>query len=62
VLDGHLTTGMAGLVLYQYGSGPIRGFAVMLMIGIATTLFTAVWCTRLFFDIYLRKNPPTISI
>jgi preprotein translocase subunit SecD len=62
VLDGHLTTGMAGLVLYQYGSGPIKGFAVMLMIGIATTLFTAVWATRLFFDYYLRRNPSVLSI
>jgi preprotein translocase subunit SecD len=62
VLDGHLTTGMAGLVLYFYGSGPIKGFAVMLMIGIATTLLTAVWATRLFFDYYLRRNPSTISI
>jgi preprotein translocase subunit SecD len=62
VLDGHLTTGMAGLVLYQYGSGPIKGFAVMLLIGIGTTLLTAVWATRLFFDYYLRRNPTTISI
>ena len=56
ILDGQLTTAAAGWVLYQYGSGPIKGFAVMLLIGIISTLFTATWCTRLFFDIYLGKG------
>jgi preprotein translocase subunit SecD len=64
VFDGQLTTLAAGYVLYQYGSGPIKGFAVMLMIGIATTLFTQVWCARLFFDYYVgrRRQANTISI
>jgi preprotein translocase subunit SecD len=62
ILDGNLTTAMAGLVLYTYGSGPIKGFAVMLLIGIVTTLFTATWCSRLFFDHYLAKNKTSISI
>lgn len=60
ILDGQITTGVAAYVLMQYGSGPIRGFAVMLMIGITCTLFTATWCTRLFFEWYVgrgRKNP-----
>lgn len=60
ILDGQLTTAAAGYVLLQYGSGPIRGFAVMLLIGIACTLFTATWCTRLFFEYYVgrgKKNP-----
>ena len=60
ILDGQITTGIAGYVLMQYGSGPIRGFAVMLLIGITCTLFTATWCTRLFFEWYVgrgRKNP-----
>jgi preprotein translocase subunit SecD len=64
ILDGNLTTAVAAYVLYQYGSGPIRGFAVMLMIGIVCTLFTATWCTRLFFEYYVgrgRKNP-TLAI
>ena len=56
ILDGQLTTGAAGYVLYQYGSGPIKGFAVMLMIGIICTLFTATWCTRLFFEYYVGKG------
>jgi preprotein translocase subunit SecD len=63
ILDGHVTIACAGWVLYQYGSGPIRGFAVMLLIGIATTLFTATWCTRLFLDHYVnRRRAVIISI
>ncbi|MCG8424198.1 MAG: protein translocase subunit SecD [Proteobacteria bacterium] len=56
IFDGQLTTAVAGYVLMQYGSGPIRGFAVMLLIGIVCTLFTATWCTRLFFELYVGKG------
>ncbi len=64
ILDGQLTTAAAGYVLMQYGSGPIRGFAVMLLIGIVCTLFTATWCTRLFFEHYIGRGrkAATISI
>jgi preprotein translocase subunit SecD len=64
IFDGHVTTLCAGYVLYQYGSGPIKGFAVMLMIGIFTTLFTQVWCARLFFTYYVgrRRQATTLSI
>lgn len=64
ILDGHVTTACAGYVLYQYGSGPIKGFAVTLLIGIFTTLFTQVWGARLFFDYYVgrRRQATTISI
>jgi preprotein translocase subunit SecD len=64
IFDAHVTTLCAGYVLYQYGSGPIKGFAVMLMIGIFTTLFTQVWCARLFFNYYVgrRRQATTISI
>ncbi|MEZ4460377.1 MAG: SecD/SecF family protein translocase subunit [bacterium] len=50
VMDANVTTGIAGLVLLQYGTGPIRGFAVTLLIGIVSTIFTAVFFTRLLFD------------
>jgi protein-export membrane protein SecD len=50
ILDSQLTTAIAGLVLWQYGSGPIRGFAITLLIGIATSIFTGVFATRVFFD------------
>jgi preprotein translocase subunit SecD len=64
IFDAHVTTLCAGYVLYQYGSGPIKGFAVMLMIGIFTTLFTQVWVARLFFHFYVgrRHAANTISI
>jgi preprotein translocase subunit SecD len=65
ILDGQLTTAAAGWVLLQYGSGPIYGFAVMLLVGIFTTIFTSVWITRYFFDLYISKKKgelATISI
>lgn len=46
ILDANLTTAIAGLVLLEFGSGPVKGFAVTLLIGIATTLFTAIIFTR----------------
>ncbi|MDH5491556.1 MAG: protein translocase subunit SecD [Myxococcales bacterium] len=54
VFDSQLTTFIAGVVLFQYGSGPIKGFAVMLMIGIATSLFTGIFCSRVILDWIVR--------
>jgi preprotein translocase subunit SecD len=54
VIDGQLTTLIAGIVLFQYGSGPIKGFAVMLMIGIVTSLFTGVFCSKVAMDWLVR--------
>ena len=56
VFDANITTGIAGLVLLQYGTGPIRGFAVTLLIGIAATLFTAVYVTRLLFIEWMERT------
>ncbi|HSN99697.1 MAG TPA: protein translocase subunit SecDF, partial [Candidatus Nanopelagicales bacterium] len=56
ILDGHVTTFLGGLILAQYGTGPIKGFAVTLMIGIAASLFTGVVCTRLLFDWSVRHR------
>ncbi|MBI2067780.1 MAG: protein translocase subunit SecD [Deltaproteobacteria bacterium] len=50
ILDSNITTFLAGIVLYQFGTGPIRGFAVTLMIGIVSTLVTALWVTRVLQD------------
>lgn len=47
IIDSNITTLIAGIVLYQFGTGPVRGFSVTLMIGILTSLFTAVVITRL---------------
>ena len=54
---------IAGLVLWQFGSGPIRGFAITLLIGIATSIFTAVFAARVFFDWQAnRKGFDRVSI
>ncbi len=63
VLDSNLTVFFSGVVLYQFGTGPVRGFAVTLMIGILTTLFTAVIFTRLVYDFFLtRKRIERLSL
>jgi preprotein translocase subunit SecD len=54
ILDGHVTTLLSGLVLAQLGTGPIKGFAWTLLVGIAVSLFTGVVCTRLMFDFAVR--------
>ncbi len=61
ILDGQLTTAAAGWVLLQYGSGPIKGFAVMLLVGVFTTLFTNIWLSRVFFDWYIAKKKSQLS-
>ena len=55
ILDANVTNAAAGLVLLMYGTGPIKGFAVTLLIGIVTTLFTAVFVCKVVFDLYLRS-------
>jgi preprotein translocase subunit SecD len=65
VLDSNVTTIIAGIVLYQYGSGPIRGFAVTLIVGCIANLFTSVILSRWMFDLIVarRKSPAqTLSI
>lgn len=54
IFDGHVTTFISGVVLLQYGTGPIKGFAVMLLIGIVANLFTGVFATRVIFDWLVR--------
>ena len=56
ILDANVTTFIAGFVLYTYGSGPIQGFALTLMIGILASMFTAIVVTRVIFDFVLEKN------
>lgn len=59
IFDGNITTAIACVVLYQFGSGPIRGFAVTLGIGIICSMYTALIATRLVFDrIYGRGAEP----
>ena len=54
IVDGHVTIFISGLILAQYGTGPVKGFAVTLIIGIIASLFTGVFCTRLVFDWWVR--------
>ncbi len=60
ILDANVTTFIAALVLYFLGAGPVRGFAITLMIGIATSVFTAVYGTRLFLVWYIDRRKPKI--
>ena len=64
VVDTHVTVVVSGMILYQFGTGPVKGFAVSLMIGIVASLFTAWFFTRLIFDlIYMgRRRLQALSI
>jgi preprotein translocase subunit SecD len=65
VFDAHVTNFVAGVVLYSYGSGPIRGFAVTLLVGIVTNLITSVWISHWMFDFVVgrrRTADTTLSI
>ncbi len=56
ILDANITTLIAALFLFQFGTGPIRGFAVTLSIGILASLFTAIFVSRLLFDLLLSRK------
>ena len=56
ILDANITTGLTGFILLILGTGPIKGFATTLLIGIATSLFTAIFITRLFIDGYGKNG------
>jgi preprotein translocase subunit SecD len=56
ILDSNVTTFITGVVMYQFGTGPIQGFALTLMIGIITSLFSALMIARVIMDYMLNKN------
>lgn len=56
ILDANITTGLTAIILFVFGSGPIKGFATTLIIGILTSLFTAIFVTRLLIDWYLSAK------
>ncbi len=63
ILDSNLTTFLAGVILFQFGTGPIRGFAVTLCVGILTTVVSAVYGTRIYYDYRLtRRNLVKLSV
>jgi len=57
VVDSHVTTLITAMILFQFGTGPIKGFAVTLSMGVAINLFTALVCTKVVFD-YLNARRP----
>jgi preprotein translocase subunit SecD len=63
VLDANITTLITAIILFEYGTGPIKGFAVTLSVGIVTSVFAALVVSRLLFDLYLgNRNVSTLSI
>ncbi len=62
IVDSNLTTLLTALILFQFGTGPVRGFAVTLSIGIVASFFSAVYVTRTFFLLYLQRKSATDPI
>src|SRR5690606_5830582 len=56
IIDANVTTFLTGVILYLFGTGPIRGFATTLIIGILTSLFCAIFITRLIFEARLDRK------
>ena len=58
IMDANVTNIIAGVLLFMFGSGPVKGFAVVLMMGIASSVFTAVVVTRMFVALWVRRARP----
>jgi len=58
IIDANITTLIAAVILFVMGSGPVRGFAITLGLGIVTSVFTAIWVTRLVISIYMERRRP----
>ena len=62
IVDAHVTTLVAGVVLMQYGSGPVRGFAVTLIIGLLASMFTSIVVTRVMMEYFTRHDTARLSV
>jgi len=62
IVDSHVTALVAGVVLMQYGSGPVRGFAVTLIIGLLASMFTSIVVTRVIVDWFTRRDTARLSV
>lgn len=64
IIDSNVTTALTAAVLYQFGTGPVRGFAVTLMAGLAASMVTAIFVVRTLYLVWLsrQENPQTLSI
>ena len=61
IFDSNLTTFITGVILYQFGTGPVQGFALTLMIGIVASMFSAIFITRIIFDILIDRKTAGIN-
>jgi SecD/SecF fusion protein len=61
IIDGNLTTLITGVILFVLGTGPVKGFATTLVIGIITTLFSTIFISRLVFELWLDRNPNALT-
>jgi preprotein translocase subunit SecD len=62
IADSNITTIIAAIILYEFGTGPVRGFAVTLTLGILASMFTAIFVSRTVFDLWITKKSTKISI
>ncbi len=63
IFDGHVTSILAAAFLFQFGTGPVKGFGVTLMIGLIISLATAVWVTKYFYELWFAMaRPKTLSV
>ncbi|MFM8792443.1 MAG: MMPL family transporter, partial [Solirubrobacterales bacterium] len=64
IIDSNVSTALTAAVLYQYGSGPVKGFAVTLVAGIVASMITSIFVTKTFFLLWLRRSrgQQTLSI
>jgi protein-export membrane protein SecD len=60
IIDANVTTLIAAILLFQFGSGPVRGFSVTLAIGILSSVFTAVTLARFLIVLWVRRTRPTV--
>ena len=62
LFDTHVTSLIAALFLFQFGTGPIRGFATTLVVGLLTNLFTSIFVSKTLFEMALRRRPAQASL
>jgi len=62
ILDSNTANVLVAIILYQFGTGPIRGFAVTLVLGIIMSMFTAIFVSRIMFDLYISKRPADSAV
>ncbi|CCH47737.1 protein translocase subunit SecD [Pseudodesulfovibrio piezophilus] len=62
IMDANVTTIIAAIILYQFGTGPVRGFAVTLTLGILTSMFTAIFVSHILFDVYTKSRSESTKL